>query len=85
MHLNIYLFLLLNASVCHISVSTCLILPARATCFWRPTTKKLRYNSLRAALGLDLDSLTPFWGLRDLRAQDTQVLVGDKSAFSAVS
>jgi len=29
-------------------------------------------NSLRPALGLNLDSLTPFWGFRDLGAQFTE-------------
>ena len=52
MCISIYLFLLLNASVCRIRVSTCLILPARATCFWRPTTQKFVVKFLMCLLSV---------------------------------
>ena len=65
------LLLLLNASVCHISVSTCLILPARVTCFWRPITQKFAVKFLTCHRWFSISIPFPlFWGgLRDLRVQ----------------
>ena len=70
--ISIFLFLLLNASACYISVSTCLIFPARATCFWNPITQKFAVKFQSAYTWLI--SRTPcslFWGLKDLRVEST--------------
>ena len=71
-HFNIFV-LVSECFCCHISVPTCLILPARATCFWRPITQKFTVKYLVPPLVFILTPLPPilggFWDLGVQAAQ----------------
>jgi hypothetical protein len=70
-YIPIYLYLFLNTFVCYTSVSTCLILPARATCFWNPVTQKFAVKFQRACpWSISRYPYSFFGGLRDLRVQE---------------